>query len=51
MCIISFVMMFIFFIVVLLDAPTGMSSDVWAAVYPEIAKITKVCLEYIYVKA
>lgn len=29
---------------VILDAPTGMSSDVWALVQPELAKITKVCV-------
>ena len=29
-------------VVVILDAPTGMSSDVWALVQPELAKLTKV---------
>ena len=33
-----------FAVSVLLDAPTGMSSDVWALVQPELAKITKVCV-------
>ena len=29
---------------VILDAPTGMSSDVWALVQPELAKTTRVCV-------
>ncbi|XP_033125741.1 uncharacterized protein LOC117123821 [Anneissia japonica] len=28
---------------VLLDAPTGMSSDVWYFIQPELAKVTRVC--------
>lgn len=33
-----------FTVSVILDAPTGMSSDVWALVQPELAKVTKVCV-------
>ncbi|KAK6168011.1 hypothetical protein SNE40_021921 [Patella caerulea] len=29
---------------VVLDAPTGMSSDVWTRIWPDIAKHTKVCI-------
>ncbi|XP_047145907.1 uncharacterized protein LOC100199358 isoform X1 [Hydra vulgaris] len=29
---------------VILDAPIGYSSDIWNLIYPEIAKITKVCI-------
>ncbi|CAI9721050.1 Hypothetical predicted protein [Octopus vulgaris] len=29
---------------VILDAPTGMSSDVWSLVWPEIANVTRVCI-------
>lgn len=29
---------------VILDAPTGMSSDVWTLVQPQLAKITRVCV-------
>lgn len=29
---------------VILDAPTGMSSDVWTFIYQDISKVTKVCM-------